>query len=51
MGKKTYYINVERNESKYRVYMDDLKKIHKASRKQRPALPAYDQSKPNQKWE
>ena len=42
MAKKTY-INVSKNEHKYRLYMDDLKKIHKISKRPRPVLPAYDQ--------
>lgn len=41
MAKKTY-IKVERNDNRYRVYMEDVKKIHKIAKKERPPLPHYD---------
>lgn len=50
MGKKVY-LPVQKNKQEYRLYMDDIKIIHKISKKTRPALPSYDCEAKQKKWE
>lgn len=50
MGKKSY-IPVIANGKKYKLYMDDLYKIHSISKIRRPAVPAYDELESPPKFE
>ena len=39
---KKMYIPVCKNGRSYKVFMDDINKIHSISKARRPAVPAYD---------
>ena len=50
MGKRVYLL-VNKNDQQYRIYMNDIKTIHRNIKKPRPLLPSYDKVVKEKKWE
>lgn len=50
MGKKTYIIVIAKGKN-YKLYMDDLHKIHRIYKERRPPVPAYNQEESPRKFE
>lgn len=48
---KKMYIPVVRGKKCYRVFLDDVSRLHSFIKKSRPVVPAYNESEPVQKWE
>ena len=50
MGKRQY-IPVRSNNNNYKVYMEDIKKIHTIGKSRRPPVPAYNCNESPAKFE
>jgi hypothetical protein len=48
---KKMYIPVNKNGKIYRIFMNDLVKVHSISKNRRPALPSYDVAESFTKYE
>ena len=47
---KKMYIPVNKNGKIYKIFMNDLVKVHSISKNRRPALPSYDVAEPITKY-